>query len=289
VKWYRESEIQDEPDMISCATVTKKAIQRHYDLATVFYRLLWGPHIHHGLWEKDGSPLAAQRRLIDRLAVTVGLQRDEKVLDIGCGMGGSTIELASRYGCAVTGVTLSPVQCYWARLSAMWQGVSREVRFHCADAEHVEFPPDTFDVVWTVECSEHFFDKPAFFERAARWLRPRGRFGLCAWLAGNSPGIEPEVRAVGEGFLCPSFGTADDYGGWLESAGLVVRKFADLTPEVIRTWEICQHRVQISGVSLLGRMAGQRIRLFLDRFAALGNAYRSGAMQYGLFVAERPA
>jgi tocopherol O-methyltransferase len=274
--------------MIACTTVTKKAIQHHYDLATLFYRLLWGPHIHHGLWESDGSPLLAQRRLIDRLAATVCLERGERVLDVGCGLGGSTIELASRYGCEVTGVTLSPVQCYWAHLSARLQRMNRLVRFRCADAEHVQFAPAAFDVVWSIECTEHFFDKAAFFHRAALWLRPRGRVALCAWLAGSRPGIEAQVRAVGEGFLCPSFGTAADYRTWLESAGLAVRTFSDLTSQVMRTWEICRRRVQSSGASVLARLAGPRMRLFVDRFAALEGAYRSGAMQYGLFVAEKP-
>ena len=106
--------------MIVCAAVTKKAIQHHYDLGTLFYRLLWGPHIHHGLWQENESPRLAQRRLIDRLAGAAGLLPGAAVLDVGCGMGGSTIDLAARYDCTVTGVTLSPVQCTWARLSAAW-------------------------------------------------------------------------------------------------------------------------------------------------------------------------
>ena len=40
-----------ESAMIACAGVTKREIRLHYDLATPFYRLLWGPHIHHGMWD----------------------------------------------------------------------------------------------------------------------------------------------------------------------------------------------------------------------------------------------
>ena len=43
--------------MIVCPAVTKKSIQHHYDLATPFYRLLWGPRLHHGLWEGNDAPL----------------------------------------------------------------------------------------------------------------------------------------------------------------------------------------------------------------------------------------
>lgn len=60
--------------MISCDSVTKAAIRSHYDLATPFYSLLWGPHIHHGLWEDatpsagDASPRDAQLHLTNTLA-----------------------------------------------------------------------------------------------------------------------------------------------------------------------------------------------------------------------------
>lgn len=39
--------------MIACSTVQKHDIRSHYDMSTLFYRLLWGPHIHHGLWLED--------------------------------------------------------------------------------------------------------------------------------------------------------------------------------------------------------------------------------------------
>src|SRR5262249_26013071 len=152
-------------------SVTKESIRNHYDLATPFYRLLWGRHIHHGLWDEDVSPALAQRRLIDRLASAAAIKPDENVLDVGCGMGGRAIDLAIRYGWRTTGVTLSPLQCMWARISARCQRASQRVGFVRDDAERIAFPAHSFDVVWNVECSEHFFDKPAFFQRAATWLR----------------------------------------------------------------------------------------------------------------------
>jgi len=274
--------------LIICPSVSKRSIRQHYDLATPFYRLLWGRHIHHGLWEGEEAPEIAQQRLIDCLATAAALGAGQNVLDVGCGMGGSTIDLARRYLCTVTGLTLSPVQRSWAALSARWQGVSGRTRFRCADAESIHFPPASFDVVWNVECSEHFFDKPAFFRRAAGWLRPGGRVALCAWLAGDAPHTPREAMLVCEGFLCPSLGTTDDYRGWLTDAGLTVRTYDDLTARVGQTWDICIRRVRASGVGWLARLAGKEMGSFVDHFATLGNAYRSGAMRYGMFIAEKP-
>lgn len=273
--------------MIVCPSISKRSIRRHYDLATPFYRLLWGRHIHHGLWQGEETPAAAQQRLVDHLAAAAALAPGQTILDVGCGMGSSTIDLARRYRCVATGLTLSPVQRGWAVLAARWQGVGGRTRFLRADVEDIDLPSASFDVVWDIECSEHLFDKPGFFRRAAAWLRPGGRVALCAWLAGDTANAAREVMLVCEGFLCPSLGTADDYRGWLTAAGLTVRTFEDLTQRVAPTWDVCIRRVRASGVGLLGRLAGKEMRLFLDHFATLGNAYRSGAMRYGLFIAEK--
>jgi tocopherol O-methyltransferase len=276
--------------MIACPTISKRSIRNHYDLVTPFYRLLWGAHLHHGLWEDaDATPVQAQQLLIDRLVQAARIGRGSQVLDVGCGMGGSSIELARRYGCTVTGLTLSPVQRLWATLSSRWQGTGSQTRFLRADAEKVRLPAASFDVVWNVECSEHLFDKPAFFRRVASWLRSGGRLALCAWLAGEGEGpeVEPQVRAVCKGFLCPSFGMSADYLGWFRDAGLVDGAFTDLTEGVERTWDICLSRVRASRINRLGRLFGGDTRRFLDHFTTLREAYRSRAMRYGLFVAEK--
>jgi tocopherol O-methyltransferase len=296
--------------MISCPTVSKPDIRFHYDLTTVFYRLLWGRHIHHGLWnvgvplsgglvadDSQGShsaaPLsatAAAQRLTETLAREARIGTNESVLDVGCGMGSSSIHLARSLGCTVVGVTLSPFQHWWATNAARWHGVGKSVDFRCADAEQITFDDASFDVVWSVECTEHLFDKAAFFGKAARWLKPGGRLAICAWLAGGQSLDEAATRQiyhVCEGFLCPSLGTRDDYTNWFAAAGLALEHDYDWTPRVIRTWELCDNRVRRSGVRWLARIIDRNTVTFLDRFQTILRAYQTGAMKYGCFVATR--
>jgi tocopherol O-methyltransferase len=283
--------------MISRDSVTTAAIRRHYDLASPFYRFLWGPHIHHGLWDAEGpaaqlSPRAAQVRLTDTLADRGRIAAGARVLDVGCGLGGSSIHLAKTRGCRVTGVTLSGVQRRWATASAWWQGVSRSVAFLQTDVERQAFPPASFDVVWSIECTEHLHDKAAFFARAASWLTPGGRVAICAWLAAEdadrSGDKRRQVEKVCEAFLCPSLGSFADYRGWMEAAGLVVEVAEDWTSRVDRTWELCADRVRAWGIHGLARRIDPAQALFVEHFTTLLNAYRSGAMQYGCLVAARP-
>ncbi len=276
--------------MISVTTVSKPEIQFHYDLSTLFYRLLWGQHIHHGLWDADESPEIAQLNLTDTLAGLAQVQAGQRLIDVGCGMGGSSIRLAKRYGAEVIGITLSPVQRLWASAAARLEGVAGQTTFKRLDAEVAQFEPASADVVWSIECTEHLFDKPAFFKRAATWLKPGGRMTICAWLAGpraGEPAGAEEVRKVCEGFLCPSLGSAEDYIHWMTDAGLQVEPVRDWTERVAETWSICHRRVQQTRVRWLARLIDRQTAQFLDDFTTILDAYRSGAMSYGCFVAHK--
>ncbi len=277
--------------MIAVEGVQKSTIRSHYQLGTLFYRLLWGPHIHHGLWVGDESALVAQCRLTDTLADMAKIDANDRVVDIGCGMGGSAIRLATLRGCDVTGVTLSPVQRHWATVTARLKRSHRQTRFLAEDAEQVEFADAAFDVVWSVECTEHLFDKPAFFKRACDWLRPGGRLAICVWFEGEDttrPGHRQQVEEVCHRFVCPSLATREDYAGWISAAGLTVTDNVDWTDRASRTWEICKQRVSRTGVRHLARLMDKDQVAFLDGFDTLLAAYRSGAMQYGAIVAEKP-
>jgi tocopherol O-methyltransferase len=277
--------------LIDCPQVQKSVIRTHYDLSTLFYRLMWGKHIHHGLWSADESPRMAQLQLTEQMAELAGITGGERVIDVGCGMGGSSIWLAKDRGCNVTGVTISSVQRTWATTSAAWSRVNPRPNFLRADAEEVQFDPGSVDAVWSIECTEHLFVKPAFFKKAATWLKPGGRVAICAWLSGDDEQAAETQRLVYEvceGFFCPSLGTQADYRKWLTDAGLEMRSTDIWTKRVLKTWEICRDRVAASKVRWLAKILGRDHVMFLDRFDAILEAYRTGAMEYGCFVAVKP-
>ncbi|MEZ6059245.1 MAG: class I SAM-dependent methyltransferase [Planctomycetaceae bacterium] len=282
--------------MISCADIRGDVIRRHYDISTLFYRLLWGRHIHHGLWEQDDTsarvtPAQAAQQLTEELARLVGIQEADRVIDVGCGMGGSSIHLARAHRCQVTGITISPFQRHWATWSSRLAGTRQRTQFLCQDAEHVRLADQSADIVWSIECTEHLFGKPEFFRRAAGWLRPGGRMAICAWLAADDPltrSQEQQVYDVCEGFFCPSLGSAQDYSNWMTAAGLQMKHVADWTVRVRRTWEICRDRINRFGIRRMASWIDPGQIIFLDRFQTLLDAYNSGAMKYGCFIAEKP-
>ncbi len=97
-----------------------------------------------------------------------------------------------------------------------------------------------------------------------------------------------QVYDVCEGFFCPSLGTRSDYRNWMTNAGLTVERDHDWTDRVAQTWEICKRRVRQFGVRWLAGLIDRNTAMFLDRFDTILNAYRSGAMRYGCFIARKP-
>ncbi len=206
-------------------------------------------------------------------------------------MGGSSRLLASRWGCHVTGLTLSPVQKAWGETVSRWQGLGRQVRIRQQDADLCEFPDESFDVVWSIECTEHLFDKPGFFRKAARWLRPEGRVAICAWTAVENLDLDQtrQIETVCEAFLCPSLGSVTDYEGWMTAAGLKIQSTNDITEDVYQTWEICIQRAQRYGGRWIARVCGADMVRFVEHLQTIYDAFRTGTMRYVSLVAKKEA
>src|SRR5271165_7181622 len=99
---------------------------------------------------------------MERLAERAGVPRGARVLDIGCGLGGSAMWLADQFNCDVTGITISPVQARMAASKAQSRGLARRVQFQVRDANEWEAEPASVDLIWIMESSEHFRDKKLF-------------------------------------------------------------------------------------------------------------------------------
>jgi tocopherol O-methyltransferase len=268
-----------------------ESVAKHYDNLDRFYREIWGEHVHHGLWRSGReTPLEACEALSAAVAEKLALKPGDTVCDVGCGYGGTSRILADM-GAEVTGLTLSEAQIAYAA-SAHPRANPRLMQ---QDWLKNDFPDASFDAVLSIESSEHMVDKPLFFAEVARTLKPGGRFANCVWLTSENPGaaainhlLEPICR---EGRL-PSMGSESEYRAMMAAAGLKVTGFEDLTANVWRTWWLCLTR------AAKGILTERSYREFLlnprnsDRSFAITLlrilwAYRSGAMRYGLFAAEK--
>jgi tocopherol O-methyltransferase len=268
-------------------------IRKHYDRLSFLYRFFWGEHIHHGYWDADQTPAAAQIRLMERLAEEAHIPRGSKVLDIGCGLGGSAFWLADQFGCDVTGMTISPVQARMANQKAKARGLNGRVRVEIADANEWRPAPTAFDVIWIMESSEHFRDKQRFFQQCAIALKRGGILAVCAWLRRDGPpesrAEEQLVAAIGMAMLSASLDGLSDYVAWMHDAGLRVRTAQDITRHVEPTWDQCAQLAQRPLIKHLLRFTSRSTQRFVASFPLMQRAYATGAMAFGLLVATKSA
>lgn len=280
------------PMIFPDAPQSPDAVASHYDELDPIYRQIWGEHVHHGLWRSGReSVVEAVEALSDEVAARLGLPGDRSVrlVDIGCGYGGTACRFATRHDTEVIGYTLSQAQAAQAPAT---QGVTIRV----GDWLQNDLPDAAFDGAYAIESTEHMADKEGFFAQAYRILRPGGRLVVCAWLAAEDAGplavrhlLEPICR---EGRLA-SMGTRTDYQAMARQAGFTLRSYEDVSRQVRRTWMICGRRfvARLATDPSYARFLVSpraRNRIFALSLPRLIIAYRTGAMRYGIFAFEKP-
>src|SRR5688572_11986485 len=98
----------------------------------------------------------------------------DHILDIGSGLGGPARYVASRFGCAVTGIDLTEEFCDVARHLSRLLSLEARVRFEVGDALKMPFADASFDGAYSMNVSMNIADKGALCREVHRVLRPGG-------------------------------------------------------------------------------------------------------------------
>jgi tocopherol O-methyltransferase len=158
-------------------------IQQFYDASSSLWEQVWGEHMHHGYYGADGREPKERRQaqidLIEELLRWANVTQAENILDVGCGIGGSSLYLAEKFKAKATGITLSPVQANRAIERA--QSAKLNAHFQVANALDMPFADNSFDLVWSLESGEHMPDKVKFLQECHRVLKPGGTFIFATW------------------------------------------------------------------------------------------------------------
>ncbi len=273
-------------------SIAPSDVADHYDELDVFYREVWGEHVHHGLWRSGReSDVEAAEQLVTHVADAIALHRGERVIDIGAGYGATARLLAARYAADVTAFTVSRAQFEFASARPAVSGV----RYLLRDWLRNDLPSESADAAIAIESTEHMLDKAGAFAEAHRVLRAGGRLAVCAWIASERPRrweerhlLEPICR---EGRLA-GMGSETEYRTLLTEAGFADVRVEDLSVAVKRTWPKCARGV---GTRLLRDARyrhflfdrASRNRVFALTLLRIWAAYETGAMRYLLFVAHK--
>jgi ubiquinone/menaquinone biosynthesis C-methylase UbiE len=252
----------------------------------------FGRHVHWGYWpypkQADGSVedfAIASERLCQRVIAAAGVKEGDRVLDVGCGFGGTIASLNEQFHTVnLTGLNIDPRQLARARQTIKPLN-QNQIEFVEADACQMPFADASMDVVLAVECIFHFPSRVTFFQEARRVLRPGGRLGLCDFV--STPffqALQNVTAQLGVKLANPVYGRVDssftlsDYKILACETGFSLRLQEDITRNTLPTYPVVCHvfeQMNYSKAVKATATAGLLSRLGLLRYQILSFAIQN--------------
>ena len=174
VNWFRHLK------RANTVETSRRNIAEHYDLGNEFYALWLDQTMTYSCAKFENPEAAfeeAQTAKYDALCQKLKITADDHVLEIGCGWGGFGCHAAGKYGCKVTGVTISEAQAEYARKRVKDAGLEDKFEILIKDYRHIE---GKFDKIVSIEMIEAVGDKfhEPFFEKCHEVLKPEGLLAI---------------------------------------------------------------------------------------------------------------
>jgi MPBQ/MSBQ methyltransferase len=260
----------------------------------------WGEHIHLGHY---GSPpgkkdfLVAKADFVHEMVKWGGLDKLPKgttVLDVGCGIGGSSRILAKDYGFEVTGVTLSPKQVQRAT-ELTPEGVN--AKFQVDDALALSFGDNSFDVVWSIEAGPHMPDKAKYAQEMVRVLKPGGILVVADWNQRDDRQKPLNfwerlvMRQLLDQWSHPAFSSIEGFSELIAETGLIEGEVitADWTQETLPSWleSIWQGIVRPEGLIRFGLSGFIKSLREVPTMLLMRVGFGSGLCRFGMFRAVK--
>ncbi|WP_425244407.1 methyltransferase domain-containing protein [Thermostichus vulcanus] len=262
----------------------------------------WGEHIHLGHYGSPPQPkdfLKAKVDFVHEMVRWAGLDQlpaGTRVLDVGCGIGGSSRILAQDYGFSVTGITISPQQ---VKRAQELTPTGLDVQFLVEDALAMSFPDGSFDVVWSIEAGPHMPDKALFARELLRVLKPGGILVVADWNQRDDRqkplnGWERLVmRQLLDQWSHPAFASIEGFAELLAATGWVEGEVitADWTEPTLPSWldSIWQGIRRPQGFLRFGLAGFLKSIREVPTLLLMRLAFGVGLCRFGMFRAVRAA
>lgn len=274
-------------------TSTSHQPAAHYDRVHSAWRLIMGEEFHYGWFATEDTPLDdATAALTSQMRQRAEIGPGDRVLDIGCGTGHQSCDLAAQHGASVLGITTSGEGVAAATRLAAERGLA-SARFEVRDGTDNRLPDGSFDVTWVLESSHLMRDRPALLGECARVLAPGGRLALCDIIRKREIPFS-EVRARREDFatLRAAFGDAhmhslEQYADTLTGLGMTVRDTVDISTETLPTFAAWRANVAAHEAALLELLGQQGVDEFVRATHVLEDFWNDGTLGYGILSAVR--
>ncbi|MFI5170974.1 MAG: methyltransferase domain-containing protein [Chitinophagales bacterium] len=220
-------------------------IRNFYNHSTPLWLNTWGEHMHHGFYGFDGKSKKddrkAQKDLIDELLKWGNIEQADRILDAGCGVGGSARYLSAVFNADVTGFTLSNIQAEKAAQLNKIAGTDK-VNISVRDMMTLKKDEGQYDLIWSLESAEHVEDKKQMLQIFYDHLNPGSKFIIATWCIRNAPpplnGSEKSrLNKISSLYHLPPMISMNDYISIIKSTGFKNIHAEDWTIAVAPFWK----------------------------------------------------
>lgn len=214
----------------------------------------------------------------------LNLKPGERVLDVGCGIGGGDFYMARQFGVSVVGIDLSTNMVHRALESSM-KNPEIDCEFEICDATTREYPDEYFDVVYSRDTILHIADKEALFAKFFRWLKPGGRVLISDYCRGEqegTPHFKAYVKSRGYHLLSPS-----QYGGVLSKVGFTDVVAEDRTDHFVEVLKEELDRTLLNKDEFIKETSEQDFNDIVNGWKSKLVRCAEGDQKWGLFFAKK--
>eukprot|EP00268_Persea_americana_P064537 TRINITY_DN850_c0_g1_i2.p1 TRINITY_DN850_c0_g1~~TRINITY_DN850_c0_g1_i2.p1 ORF type:complete len:491 (-),score=107.70 TRINITY_DN850_c0_g1_i2:232-1704(-) len=211
------------------------------------------------------------------------LKPGEKVLDVGCGIGGGDFFMAENFDVEVVGIDLSVNMVSLALERAIGRKCS--VEFEVADCTKKMYPDDTFDVIYSRDTILHIQDKPALFRSFFKWLKPGGRVLISDYCkSAGLPSADFSKYINQRGY---DLHDIEAYGQMLKDAGFAEVIAEDRTDQFMNVLKRELDVIEKDKATFIQEFSEKDYSEIVDGWKAKLKRSIAGEQRWGLFIAKK--
>ncbi|KAL9662285.1 hypothetical protein QQ045_027118 [Rhodiola kirilowii] len=211
------------------------------------------------------------------------LKPGQKVLDVGCGIGGGDFYMAENFDVEVVGIDLSVNMVSLALERAI--GLKCSVEFEVADCTKKEYPDHTFDVIYSRDTILHIQDKPALFRSFFKWLKPGGKVLISDYCKRAGPPSDEFAEYIKQrGY---DLHDVEAYGQMLRDAGFIDVIAEDRTGQFMQVLQKELDCVEKEKQEFINDFSEEDYNDILDGWKAKMVRTSTGEQRWGLFIATK--
>jgi len=285
VAWLAQKQLGETKEINGYQTFQEFLDKCQYSINGILrYEKIFGP----------GYVSTGGKETTETFVSKMNLKEGEKVLDVGCGIGGGDFYMAKKYAVTVHGLDLSANMISLAmerQLKILEQGdrSASKVVFEISDATERKFRPNSFHAIYSRDTILHIQDKSALFSAMYSWTRPGGRLLISDYCCGEedrnlwSDAFTTYVQQRGY-----HLHTVQQYGKLIEGAGYCEVEAVDVTDYLVERCEDELARIKPMEEEFVAEFSREDLEYLVSGWKSKVARCLQGDQRWGLFIAKKP-